>query len=110
MDEVRSLLGICLLLIGITFCILGIIGMIRLPDVYSRVNATGKVSTVGLMSLLAGAAFLMPELTLKAFALTLFLLITSPVASYSIANAAYKGSVPMANPHRDDLATRQKPN
>lgn len=110
MEAIRLLIGGGLIIIGIFFCVVGIIGMIRMPDVYSRVNATGKVSTMGLMSLLAGSAFILPEVTLKALVLMLFLLITSPVASHAIANAAYKGEVPMVNPHRDDLATRQKPN
>lgn len=87
--QFTEILGIIALLLGVFFCVVGIIGMIRLPDVYSRIHASGKVSVLGIVGLLIGVAFLMPSTAPKAIVLTLFLVITSPVASHAIARAAY---------------------
>ncbi|MBL8157403.1 MAG: monovalent cation/H(+) antiporter subunit G [Anaerolineae bacterium] len=87
---INELLGVIILWSGVIFCVLGIIGLIRFPDVYCRIHASGKVATVGLIGLLAGTSILMPETTLKAAALALFVVICSPIASHSIAKAAYQ--------------------
>lgn len=92
-----------ILLAGAFFSLVGIVGMIRLPDVYSRIHASGKVATLGILGLLAGAALLLPEVALKALALALFLVITSPVASHAIAAAAHRQGVPRVGVVRDDL-------
>jgi multicomponent Na+:H+ antiporter subunit G len=88
---------------GTFFSVVGIIGMMRLPDVYCRIHASGKVSILGILGLLAGAALLMPDLTLKALALAVFLVMTAPVASYAIAAAAHRQGIPRAGAIRDDL-------
>jgi multicomponent Na+:H+ antiporter subunit G len=98
--------GLILLGTGVFFSAVGIIGIIRLPDVYTRIHASGKVSTLGIISLLAGTALMMPEATLKLIVLALFLLTTAPVASHAIAAAAYRQGVPRAGAVRDDLAAR----
>lgn len=103
---ITEILGIIALIIGVFFCVVGIIGMLRLPDVYSRIHAVGKVSVLGVVGLLIGAAFLMPSITPKVVVFTLFLVITSPVASHAIANTAHKQGVPRAHAVRDDLASR----
>jgi multicomponent Na+:H+ antiporter subunit G len=101
---VVEILGLLLIGFGVFFSLVGVIGIIRLPDVYSRIHASGKVSTLGIFGLLAGTAILMPETTLKLLGLGLFLLISAPVASHAIAAAAYRSGVPLALASRDDLA------
>lgn len=105
---VTELIGLLLVSFGVFFSVVGILGNVRLPDVYSRIHASGKVATLGILGLLAGMAFLMPQATVKAIALILFLLITSPVASHAIAAAAHRQGVPLTNAVRDDLAAREK--
>lgn len=80
-------LGVGLLLFGLSFFVVGVIGIFRLPDAFSRLHATGKVVTIGLFGLLAGGAALMPAMALKALALGLFMLIAGPVVSHAIATA-----------------------
>lgn len=82
-----EIIGVALLLFGLAFRVIGVIGVIRLPDAYARLHATGKAATMGLFGLLAGATFLMPALGLKALALGLFMLIAGPVVSHAIAVA-----------------------
>jgi multicomponent Na+:H+ antiporter subunit G len=98
-----EIIGIVVMWIGVFFCTVGIIGMIRLPDVYSRIHSSGKVSVLGIVGLLIGSAILTPENAPKALALMLFLIGTSPVSSHAIAKAAYlQGNKPL-NLIRNDL-------
>ncbi len=98
-----EILSLIALLFGMFFSLVGIIGLVRFPDVYCRIHASGKVATLGLVGLLAASGLLMPETALKAVALALFVVITSPVASHAIASAAYRQGVPV-NQQQDDLA------
>lgn len=103
-----QVIGLLILWFGVVFCVLGVLGMVRMPDIYTRLHATGKVATVGLFGILLGAAILMPSLTLKVIALLVFLSFTLPVGSHAIALAAYRSGIPMKNPVRDDLARARR--
>ena len=80
-----ELLGVAALLFGLFFSAVGVIGVIRLPDVLTRLHASGKVSILGLFGLLLGAALLMPSSGLRLLTLGLFVLLTSPVVTHAIA-------------------------
>ncbi|PJF39472.1 MAG: Na+/H+ antiporter subunit G [Phototrophicales bacterium] len=82
-----ELIGVALITIGLVFRIISVIGVIRFPDAFTRLHATGKAATVGLFGLLAGASFIMPALIWKALALGLFMLAAAPVVSHAIASA-----------------------
>lgn len=101
-----EIVGLMVLWGGIGFCIVGVLGVIRMPDLYCRLHASGKVSTVGLCGLLLGAAILMPSAALKLLALAIFAVLTLPVSTHAIAAAAYRHGVPMRRFVRDDLAAR----
>lgn len=91
------------LISGTLFSILGIIGFLRLPDVYTRLHASGKVSVFGVVFLLIAAILLTPLGVWKGLLLIFFVLMAAPSVSHSIASAAYKIGVPMSQPRRDDL-------
>lgn len=99
-----EIIGLILLWGGIGFCAIGVLGVIRMPDLYCRLHASGKVSTVGLCGLLLGAAIIMPSAALQLIALALFAILTLPVGTHAIAAAAYRHGVPMQKTMRDDLA------
>lgn len=101
-----DIIGLIVLWGGIGFCIVGVLGVIRMPDLYCRLHASGKVSTVGLCGLLLGAAIIMPSAALKLLALAIFAILTLPVGTHAIAAAAYRHRVPMNTFVRDDLAER----
>lgn len=116
MSDVLQVIGLVPLWIGVIFCGLAVLGMFRFPDVYSRLHASGKISTMGLAGLLLGAALILPSTIFKAIALAIFVVITSPISTHAIAMAAYRSGVPMVNPKhpaaRDDyqpLFQRQAP-
>ncbi|MBA3868197.1 MAG: monovalent cation/H(+) antiporter subunit G [Anaerolineae bacterium] len=104
-----EILGLIVLWIGIFFSIVGVLGLVRMPDLYCRLHASGKVSTVGLAGLLLGAALLMPSATLKLLALTIFAVLTLPVNTHAIAAAAYRHGNYEAKLSRDDLANVSVP-
>jgi multicomponent Na+:H+ antiporter subunit G len=104
MDVILGIVGLVFLWIGVGFCAIGMLGLIRLPDMYTRLHATGKVSTVGLCGILLGAAFLMPSAALKLLALLIFAVLTMPVSTHVIAAAGYRAGLAMRVFSRDDLA------
>lgn len=102
---VGKIAAILFLLMGIIFSSLGMLGVTRLPDVYTRLHATGKISAFGAVMFLSAAVILLPGLTLfKGLVIILFLLLASPVVAHSISSAAYKTGLPMAQAKRDDLS------
>ena len=104
-----DIIGLIVLWIGIGFSIIGVLGLVRMPDLYCRLHATGKVSTVGLAGLLLGAAILMPSGALKLIALTIFAVLTLPVSTHTIAAAAHRHGNYKAILVRDDLADMSIP-
>ena len=55
METVLNIIAVVFLVIGTFFSIIGVIGYIRMPDMYTRLHATGKVSVFGIVFLLIGA-------------------------------------------------------
>lgn len=108
MSELREILGVFFIAAGVFFFVVGVAGLVRFPDVYMRIHASGKVSMLGIVSLLIGTAFIFPATILQAIALIIFYVAGTPVASHAVAAAAYRSGVPMAHPHRDDLAAVRK--
>ena len=76
------------LLIGALFMFLGGLGLYRMPDVYTRIQAGTKAVTLGSMALLIGIALHRPEWWPKLLLIALFILLTSPLGSSTIARAA----------------------
>jgi multicomponent Na+:H+ antiporter subunit G len=90
-----EIIGIIFIIIGLLFNLLGCIGLNRLPDVYSRLQATTKCVTLGTCSILFGA-FLIKGISttgVKALLTIVFLLLTSPVAAHAVARGAHKSGV-----------------
>ena len=77
--------------------LLGCIGMVRLPDVYNRLQAGTKCVTLGVCLILIGAAITadVTPLRLKAVLCVVFILITSPTAAHALAHAAHESGVPL---------------
>lgn len=104
METIGYIIAIIAVLIGSVFSIVGIIGLVRLPDAYSRLHATGKVSTFGVVLLLVAAALVMPGAWGKALVMIVLLMIAGPVISHALGSAAYRLGIPLKRVIRDDLA------
>ncbi len=76
--------------IGGLFVLIGGIGAVRMPDLYTRMHASSLTDTLGSL-LILGALMVQGGLslaTLKLCAIAIFLLLTSPVSAYALGNAA----------------------
>lgn len=87
------LLADVLLLIGAGFTLLGAVGLLRMPDVYNRIQAGTKAVTLGALAFLAGVALLQPQWWAKLLVIAGFILLTNPVGSSAIARALYQAGV-----------------
>ena len=88
--------------------LIGVIGLIRLPDVYTRLHATGKVGVYGAVLLLVAAALWTPLGWGKALLLIVLLMASGPVSAHAISSAAYRIGLPMKEAERDDLVHTSK--
>jgi multicomponent Na+:H+ antiporter subunit G len=98
-----DLIGALLLVTGTLFLLLGGLGLVRMPDVYNRIQAGTKATTLGTLLSLAGIAFLHPEWSLKLLLIGIFLLFTNPLSSQVVARAAHRTGVSMTSTTKIDL-------
>lgn len=88
-------IGIGLIVVGLIFDFFGCLGLIRLPDVYSRLQAAAKCVTLGTCGMLLGL-FLIKGFSatgVKALLCMAFILLTAPVSAHALARAAFRSGV-----------------
>lgn len=89
-----------LILIGSIFSFLSAIGLIRLPDVYTRSHAASKSSTIGVLFTLVGTLvfFVIHEgiFSIRLLLVIFFVFLTAPVSAHLICRSAYRSDVPLA--------------
>jgi multicomponent Na+:H+ antiporter subunit G len=95
---VRDVFVIALAVIGVAFSLSGAVGILRMPDVYSRIQCSSKTVTLGALPLLI--ALVVGEGPIsnfggRALLVAVLLLVLNPVSSHALARAAYKTGVPM---------------
>lgn len=104
MDGILTLIAILGVVAGTFFSFLGVLGYIRLPDVYTRLHATGKVGVFGVAFLILAAIAWTPLGLGKGLILIALLLLAGPVTAHALASAAYRLGIPMQHAIRNDLA------
>lgn len=87
-----DIIGYVLIALGCFLGLVGGIGIIRLPDMYARLHAVGITDTLCSFLILSGLAFHADSYTsiAKLVLIFMFLLFTSPVSSYALANNAWR--------------------
>ncbi|NIM00864.1 MAG: sodium:proton antiporter [Acidobacteria bacterium] len=90
MALVLDILSWGLLMVGGTFAVIGGVGLVRLPDLFSRMHGAGITDTLGAGSILAGLMLVSWDslITVKLIAILIFLLLTSPTATHALARSA----------------------
>lgn len=80
---------------GTVFMLVAAIGLLRLPDLYTRMHAVTKAGTlgVGLVLISAAVAFGDVSVTMRSLVVLLFVLLTAPVSAHMIGRAGYLGRV-----------------
>jgi multicomponent Na+:H+ antiporter subunit G len=89
---VTDILSAALLLLGALSCLLGALGLVRLPDLPGRMQAATKPQTLGLLLILAGTALRVElESAVTLLLVGLFQVITAPVIAQLLGRSAYRG-------------------
>ena len=115
MNEVLTYLGYFFVAVGAIFLFLGSLGILRMPDIYTRLQAGTKASTLGSIGMLLGIGFLQPAWMVKMIIIILFILLTNPISSHAIARGSYRSGVKPYTKAVDEYAeqvkedTNQKP-
>ena len=91
-------IGLILFLIGVLFDLFGCVGLVRLPDVYNRVQASTKCVVLGTTFLLLGTMVWVGTASaiIKGLLCIVFVLITSSTAAHALSRAAHRSGVPLA--------------
>ncbi len=95
--------AIAAILLGTAFSAVAVIGYIRLPDVYCRLHAAGKVGVFGVTLLLLAAVALGTQHPGKSLLLMLFLVLAGPATSHALASAAHRMGLGPREARRNDL-------
>jgi len=110
-EFIIQLIAALMLGIGGIFAIIGGIGLIRFPDVFTRLHAGSITDTLAPLLIIGGLVLLVgfDLLTFKLLAILFFLLFTTPVASHATARAALAAGVqPLGEDTRDTGASTSK--
>lgn len=93
----NDLLTAALLVVGAPFLLLAGVGMVRMPDVFSRMQCATKASTLGVTCVLLAVAMHFNDLgiTMRALAGSIFFLLTAPVSAHLVGRASYFLGVPL---------------
>jgi multicomponent Na+:H+ antiporter subunit G len=95
---VREIAVIVLLVIGIGFSLTGAVGILRMPDLYTRIQCSSKTITMGAVPTLVAVVVAEGPITpygSRALIVAVLLAVVNPAASHAIARAAYRVGVPM---------------
>ena len=95
---VKAVVVAVLAAIGLGFSLSGAVGILRMPDVYTRIQCSSKAVTMGALPMLVALVVAKDPVSSfgsRAVIVALLLMVFSPVASHALARAAYKAGVPM---------------
>jgi len=93
--EWNALLGSILTLTGSIFLFLGALGIYRMPDLYNRMQAGTKATTLGTMLTLLGIGVCHTEWLGQVLILIMFIALTNPISSHALARAAHFKGIPL---------------
>lgn len=111
MDLVWAIVVAVILIAGALFSLIAAIGIVRLPDLYSRMHAASKAGTVGSGLLLLAVGIHSQDLSILARALAgfVFFALTAPIAAHLLARAAHEAGYKFTEPSvRDELLLQRR--
>jgi multicomponent Na+:H+ antiporter subunit G len=94
------------LILGALFILVSAIGLLRLPDLYMRMHATTKTTSLGVFLLLVGSLFALPDIStiFKGLLVIIFIFLTSPLGAHMISKAGHLLNVSKSDNYiRDDM-------
>ncbi len=98
-------LGYIFIFFGVMAFLISAIGLVRMPDIYTRMHAGTKATTMGVILVILGAICIEPSWAWKLILLAVFILLTNPLSSSVIARASHKDGATLES---DELKEVQK--
>jgi multicomponent Na+:H+ antiporter subunit G len=95
-------------LAGALFLLLAAIGILRMPDVYNRMQTGTKATTLGSMLFLLGIGIAQPAWLGKIILLILFIVFTNPISSHALARASHRRGLPLAGETVSDALAEEQ--
>lgn len=91
----QTAISILFVVLGIIFMLTGSIGMLRLPDFYSRSHAVSKSDTLGIIFVIGGLIIYegFTQSSIKLLFIILFIALSNPIGSHALARAALKKGI-----------------
>ena len=107
--DIAVIVGGIISVLGSLFLLLGALGLVRMPDLFNRIQAGTKATTLGTMLFLTGIGVAQPSWIPRLFLLVIFIIFTNPVSSHVLARSAhYVGESMSAKTVTDQLAGSQR--
>lgn len=88
-----QIIGAIISLVGSAFILVGALGVVRMPDVYNRMQTGTKATTLGSILTLLGVGMALPGWLGKTILLIIFIIITNPISSHALARAAHHAGI-----------------
>lgn len=104
--EIAQYVAALLLVVGALFGFIAAVGVLRLPDLYTRLHAASKAGAVGVGLILLAVAVISVDgaVILRSILGIVFLLLSTPISAHLLARAAYRsGELPISTTTVDDL-------
>ena len=104
-EQIFDYLSWASIVVGSVFCIIGAVGVIRMPDVFTRMHAASLIETMGAGMILLGLGFQagLTLVALKLFIIFAFLFFTNPTTTHALARALYHaGVIPVTKVNNGD--------
>jgi len=92
-----QIIGTVITAIGTIFLFLGGLGLFRLPDVYNRLQAGTKCTTLGAFLTIVGVGIMQPGWLPKTLVIALFIFITNPISNHALGRASRKSGVSLCD-------------
>ena len=88
-------IGLIFISVGLAFDIFGSLGLVRLPDIYNRLQAATKCVTLGTCSILFGTFLIMGFTApgIKSVLCSWFILLTAPVSAHALSRSAHRSGI-----------------
>jgi multicomponent Na+:H+ antiporter subunit G len=86
-------IGYFLVAVGVIFLFLGALGIFRMPDVFTRLQAGTKATTLGALGTIIGVGLIQPEWFWKTLIIAIFIAISNPISSHALARGSYKSGI-----------------
>ena len=93
----RVVTGTTIAGIGALFLLVGGLGVFRMPDVYNRLQAGTKCTTLGAFLTIIGVGIIEPSWFWKCLAVAIFILATNPISNHALGRASRKSGVPLCD-------------